>query len=328
MKKFNYKIELYQYLSETKGKLFEMAKKIPGQIGMPDNLLGTFGLSGTISECHGLLRKAIADEVEAGQRKVINSGNLDFEIRKLVKSYYGDEYDAVVASTCEALLMVGFDTLFSPPVAGRGENYRARYISPYERHAHHHAGYGRPFPPRYKDIFADRGVTAGEYGFMGKRLNNLDTILVPMVGGRYDCHGLKYHPCQLLSNVDAKATADAIAATAKRHEASISGFTSLGYTNPSYGYGEVDETGVPVLQKEISKIAQQYNVPYVIDNATAIPFQCVDIRKNEADLMMFSMDKSSGGTTCGLAIGKEESIVPMARAMGTAGPRFGGLISH
>ena len=26
----------------------------------------------------------------------------------------------------------------------------------YEKHLHHHGGYGRPFPGRYKDIFADK----------------------------------------------------------------------------------------------------------------------------------------------------------------------------
>ena len=158
---WNYKIEMYNHLSNVSGKIYADGKKIPGKIGMPDELLGKIGLSGTVSECHGLLRKKVSDAVEGGNRKVVNSGNLDFEVRKLVKSYYGDGYDAVTASTCEALLMVAFETMYTPPLAGRGENYRTRYIAPYERHAHHQAGYGRPFPPKYKDIYADRGVTAG-----------------------------------------------------------------------------------------------------------------------------------------------------------------------
>ncbi|MDP7652520.1 MAG: aminotransferase class V-fold PLP-dependent enzyme [Rhodospirillales bacterium] len=328
MGRFNTKIELYNHLSDTREKLFEEGKKIPKEIGMPSELLGKIGLSGMISECHGLLRKEISDAVEAGNRKVINSGTLDFEIRKLVKSYYGDDYDAVTASTCEGLLLAACDNLFTPPLAGRGENYRTRYMAPYERHAHHQAGYGRPFPPKYKDIFADRGVTAGEYGQMGKRLNNLDVVLVPMEGAKYNSHGLRYHPCALLTHVDAKATAERMAKTARRHEDSLAGFTSLGYTNPSYGYKDTDADGVPILQKEIAKMAQEYDVPYVIDNAAAIPFQCTDIRKIGADIITFSMDKASGATTCGLAIGKEAAISPLSRALGTAGPRAGGVISH
>ena len=328
MGKHKYKIELYEHLSKTQGKLTEDAKKIPKQIGMPDALLGQIGLSGTVSECHGLLRKAVSEAVEAGNRKVVNSGNLDYEVRKMVKSYYGDGYDAVTASTCEALLMVGFETLYTPPLAGRGENYRTRYIAPYERHAHHQAGYGRPFPPKYKDVYADRGVTAGEYGQMGKRLSNLETVLVPMVGAQYDCHGIKYHPCTLLSHVDGQKSADKMRATVKRHEEYLSGFAACGYTNPSYGYKDVGKDGVPVLQKEMANLAHEYDVPFMIDNAAAIPFQCMDPRKIGCDLMVFSMDKTSGAPTCGLAIGTEQAISPLSRALGTAGPRGGGMISH
>ncbi len=328
MSKWKYKIEMYQHLSDIRGQIFAEAAKIPGEIGFPDELLGKVGLSGMISECHGLLRKEISDAVDGGHRKIVNSGNLDFEIRKLVKEYYGDEYDAVTASTCEALVMVSSDTLFTPPIAGRGDNYRARYIAPFERHVHHHGGYGRPFPPKYKDAFADRGVTAGEFGFLGRRLNNLDTLMVPMEGADYSCHGLKYNPCAQLTHVDGKATAIKIEEMAKRHESMLTGFTSIGYTNPSYGYSDVDEEDTPILTKEIARLSKHYNVPYVIDAAAAIPFHCLDIRKAEADMMLFSMDKASGGTTCGLAIGKEEAIVPLARGLGVSGPRMGGLISH
>ena len=328
MAKFDYKIELYQHLSDSREKLLAEARKIPGRIGMPDALLGKVGLTGWVSECHGLLRREIEEAVEAGNRKVINSGSLDYEIRKLVKSYYGDNYDAVATSTCEATLLVGFETLMAPPIAGRGDNYRGRYIAPYERHAHHQAGYGRPFPPKYKDIYADRGVTAGEYGMMGKRLANLETVLVPMEGAQYDSHGLRYHPATLLYDVDAKATAKKFAEVAKRHASQLVGFASSGYANPSYGYKDTDANGVPILQKEIAKLAHEYDVPYLMDAAGAVPFLCTDIRDVGADLMVFSMDKGAGAPTCGLAIGTEQAISPLARALGTAGPRAGGVISH
>ncbi len=328
MSKWKFKIELYQHLSNIRGQIMQEAAKIPGEIGFPDELRGNVGLSGQISECHGLLRKEISDAVDSGHRKVVNSGNLDFEVRKLVKEYYGDEYDAVTASTCEALIMVAFETLVTPPMTGRGDNYRARYIAPYERHIHHHGGYGRPFPAKYKDAFSERGVTAGEFGFLGRRLNNLDTVMVPMVGADYSCHGIKYSSCTQLSHVDGKASAEKIEQAASRHESMLTGFTSMGYTNPSYGYSDTDEEGTPILTKEIARLASHYNVPYIIDSAAAIPFHCLDIRKANADLMLFSMDKAAGGTTCGLAIGREESIMPMARSMGVAGPRMGGMISH
>jgi len=327
-KQWDYKIEMYDHLHKTQDSLYEQAKKIPKQIGMPDRYLRQVGLTGTVSENHGLLRKKISDAMESGARRVISSATLDFEIRKLVKSVYGDEYDAVTASTCEALLYVSYDTLATPPIAGRGDNYRTRYIAPLERHAHHQAGYGRPFPPKYKDIFADRGVTAGEYGQIGKRLSNLDTVLVPLKGAKYDSHGLNYNPCQLLLDVDATASAEVFRQEAKKHEALLSAVAWCGYTLPGYGYREKDEDGVPILQKEMARLAREYNVPSIVDNAAGLPFHCTDIRKLGADLMLFSMDKSSGGPTVGLAIGREEAISPLARALGTQGPRTGGVMSH
>ncbi len=119
--------------------------------------------------------------MDEASTKIIPNKILDEEVREIVKDVYGDEHDGVALNTCEAALWVSFDVLATPPMQGRGDNYRARYIIPYEKHLHHHGGYGRPFPSKYKDIFADRGNTAGELGFYGKRQNNLDTIIVPLM---------------------------------------------------------------------------------------------------------------------------------------------------
>jgi len=328
MAKWTFKMDMYKHLADTRAQLFEEAKKIPKSIGFPEELLGKVGLTGTVSENHGLLRKEISKAIEAGARTPMSNATLDWEVRRLVKSYYGDAYDAVAAATCEALLYVSFDVLAAPPITGRGDNYRARYIAPYERHAHHQASYGRPFPPKYKDLYADRGCTAGELGQSGKRLSNLETVLVPLVGAKYDCHGINYHPCTMMLGVDARKSADVIAKEAKRHEAYLSGFSSIGYTLPGYGHKETDSNGVPLLQKSIAQLAKDYNVPYIVDNAAALPFNCTDIRELGCDLMLFSMDKSSGAPTSGLAIGTEEIIVPLARSLGVHGHRFGNPLSH
>jgi len=328
MAKWEYKMDLYKHLADKKGDFYAEAKKIPKEIGVPDEMLGNVGLTGTVSGNHGLLRDEISKAMEAGARKVIGGASLDREVRRLVKSYYGDEYDAVTASTCEALLYISFDTLAAPPISGRGDSYRARYIAPLERHVHHHGAYGRPFPPKYKDLFSERGVTAGEYGQAGKRLNNLETVIVPLAGANYECHGISYNPCALMLGVDAEESAKQFAEEARKNEQCLSAFSSLGYTLPGYGYKDVDEDGIPLLQKAIAKMARQYNVPYVVDNAAGLPFNCTDIRKLGADLMLFSMDKSSGGPTCGLAIGREDIIVPLAKALGIHGQRYGNPMSH
>src|SRR5205807_2442094 len=168
-------------------------------LGIDAGLRANIGLTGAVSNCHALLTRRVSEAIEAGARRVINSAVLDESIRVLIKDFYGDEWDAACINTCEAGLWVSFDTLFTPPFTGRGTTYRARYVAPYERHLHHQGGYGRPFPPRYKDLFADRGTTAGELGFYGKRMADLDVVYVPLAGARYECHGLKYHPAPLLS---------------------------------------------------------------------------------------------------------------------------------
>ena len=113
-----------------------------------------------------------------------------------------------------------------------------------ERHAEHHLSYGRPFPPKYKDLFADRGATAGELSLAGRRSQNTDIVMVPMAGASYTLHGIKFYPCPLLMNTDADATTGALRRAANIHASDLSGFISLGYDTPGYGCGEKNRDGV------------------------------------------------------------------------------------
>jgi hypothetical protein len=323
-----HRFEFYEALARSAELIYGEVRKAAAEVGVTDEMRGTVGFTGAVSSCHGLLTRYVSEAIEAGSRKVIENSLLDAEVRRLVKSFYGDDHDGAMVNTCEAALWVAYDVLFTPPFTGRGENYRSRYIAPYERHLHHQAGYGRPFPPKYKDLFADRGVTAGELGLYGKRLENLDTVIVPMSGGRYECHGNKYHPAPLLTRVDAEGTVAALAAQAAIHAPLLTGFASLGYDTPGYGYGERAKDGTPILQKRIGELAHQYNVPYVADNAWGVPFLGTDIRATGADVMTYSMDKAAGAPTVGLIIGRESVMVPIRRALGMHGERWGTSRSH
>ncbi|MFZ5642447.1 MAG: hypothetical protein ACOY46_02505 [Bacillota bacterium] len=328
MTKPKYKFQMYRQLQANIPGIYAEAKKVADEIGIPPEIRGKFGLTGAISGCPAPLRKDIMEAGEKGALEVIPLAKLMDEIREIVKDVYGDEYDVASTSTCEAGLWLTFDVLFSPPMQGRGDNYRARYIAPYEKHLHHQGSYGRPFPGRYKDIFADRGSTAGELGFYGKRQNNLDTVIVPLAGARYDVHGIKYHPVPLLTGVDPEASAEKIEFHADIHNTMLTGITSLGYETPGYGYGVKDDEGVPVLQKKLSGIAGKYNIPYVVDNAWGLPFLGFDPVKTGADVVIYSMDKATGAATSGLVIGKEEYMVPIRRAMGMHGDRYGTTASY
>lgn len=328
MSKPNYKFQMYRQLQANIPNIYADARKAADEINIPKELRGKFGMTGAISGCPAPLRDDIMEFNEHGAKEVIPLAKLVDEIRELVKSVYGDEYDAAPVATCEAGLWVTFDSLFSPPMMGRGDNYRSRYIALYEKHLHHQGSYGRPFPPKYKDILADRGSTAGELGFYGKRQNNLDTVMVPLAGARYDVHGIKSHPVPLLTDVDPDGSMENIRKHAQIHMSQLAGFTGLAYETPGYGYAKKDAEGTPLLQKKLGEFAHELNLPYVLDNAWGLPFVGSDIRKTGADAIIYSMDKATGAATSGLIIGKEDIMVPVRRAMGMHGDRYGTTASY
>lgn len=327
-KKWDFRYRLYKHLQANQGAIYAEAKKASEEMGITPEMRGNLGLTGAVSGCHGLLASEVEEAMAAVSRKVLPSAVLDEQIRDEVKAFYGDDYDACLVNTCEAGLAVSYEVLCQPPSMGRGETYRARYMAPYERHMHHQGAYGRPFPPKYKEVNAERGEAAGEYGVQGKRLMNLDTIFVRPDGARYECHGIKYNPIPHMLDVDAKATVKRFRSLADRHADTLVGFASLGYDTPGYGYGEKDRNGAPVLQAGLGQLAAELDLPYIVDNAWGVPFIGTDIRKTGATAIIYSMDKASGAPTCGLIIGKEEEMVLIRRAMGIHGARYGTLSSH
>ena len=156
------------------------------------------------------------------------------EIRRVVKSVYGDDYDAAPVNSAEAGLAVAYDALIAPSLIGRGDPSRARCIVPYERHIEHHGSYGRPFPGVYKDLFADRGATAGELGLLGRRAENVDIVFARLAGASYDVHGIKSYVCPLLLHVDPERSQQVLERTATTHAADLAGFASLAYDTPGF----------------------------------------------------------------------------------------------
>lgn len=323
-----FKFQMYKQLQQRSQQIYAEAKKAVESLNIPAELKGAIGLTGAISGCPSPLRDDIEHAMAAEGRKVVPLAVYVDQIREIIKGFYGDEYDACPVNTCEAGLWTTFECLMTPPFQGRGDNYRTRYIAPMERHLHHQGSYGRPFPPKYKDILADRGSTAGELGFYGKRQANFDTVMVPLVGAEYPVHGIKYHPVPLMKNTKAKESIAELAKNAKRHESLLSGFASLGYDSPGYGYGDKDADGTPLLQKGLAALANEYNVPYIIDNAWGLPIIGNSIKNIGADIMIYSMDKATGSPTSGLIIGKEEVMVPIRRALGMHGNRNGTTSSY
>jgi hypothetical protein len=275
-----------------------------------------------------ILGGSVRAAIEEGSRRLVSLSSLDDRIRVLVKEAYGDEWDGVAVSTCEGALWVVFEALAKPPMLLRGDKYQASFVTPLERHSHHQASYGAPFPPWLKDHMADRGVTSGELGLQAKRCENLSTVFVPLSEARYECHGIKYHPAFLLLNTDGAASAAKIRTVAERHVAGLAAIVSMGYDTPGYGYRDKDSTGAPVLQSALGELAAEFGIPYIVDNARGTPFLGLDPRKVDASVVVYSTDKAFGGPTGGLIIGREEYMVPVRRAVGVHGNRWGTTSSH
>jgi len=323
-----YRMDFYEKLIAARDGLLAKAEAIGRGLAIPSELRGSIGTSGANSAMPGTVRKDIIDAMEEAAGSVVPPRRLGDDIRRVVKSVYGDDFDAAPTNSCEAALGLVYDALLTPPQLGRGETYRSRCIGLLERHAEHQLSYGRPFPPVYKEVFSDRGSTAGELGISGRRAVNTDIVMVRMAGGRYEPHGPKMLPCPLLLETDTKQTIAAVTRSAETHAASLAGFLTLGYDTAGYGYGQRNKNGAPALQAAVGTLASTYGVPYVSDNAWGTPFIGTDPRQVGATVMLYSMDKVAGAPTSGLVIGREEAMVSVRRAMGIQSERFGATSAH
>jgi hypothetical protein len=316
--------QIYQALGRGREAFLRRVSGEARRVGMAEEWKGVIGLTGSNSARPAYLRPDIVAAVAEGARSPKNLIEYAEEIRIVVKQEYGDDYDALPINTCEAALWAALETLAAPPIAGRGDSYRARYVALYEAHGEHQAGYGRPFPPKYKDLFADRANIAGELGVLGRRLNNLDALIVKMAGARYEPHGIKSFIVPLLTSVDAACTRQRLQEVIERHADSVSALMSLGYDSAGYGYGEKRDGVTPDLKVAMGELARACDVPYIVDNARGIPFLGAHPRDMGADLVLFSMDKVAGAPTSGLIVGRPECMIPLQRALGWHSERFGG----
>lgn len=322
------RVELYTRLIEQCNKLLEDAAVIGRRIEADCPTEKSLGTSGAGSAFPGMMREDVIDAIAKAARSHVSPKALGDELRMLVKSVYGDDYDVAATASCEAALGVVYDALLTPPQLGRGDPYRARVIGLLERHAEHQLTYGRPFPPHYKEVFADRGSIAGELGINGRRQPLTDVVMVPMAGSSHILHGPKMMPAPLLMETDAPGTIAALTRAAEIHASELAGFISLGYDTPGYGYAAKTSSGSSSIQVEMGNLAARYNVPYVVDNAWGVPFVGTDPRAIGADTILYSMDKVSGAATSGLIIGREVPMANVRRALGIQSERFGMPSAH
>ena len=198
-----------------------------------------------------------------------------------------------------------------------------RYVALHESYIHHHVAYGRPFPPRYKDLLAERLTTAGELGIEGRRLAGLDVVIVPMAGARYEVHGIRPQVVPLMVDTDAALTAEAVHDAIRYHAGLVTAVCAVGYETTGCGRGRKSDGATSDLMIELGRLARRHNIPFIVDKARGIPGLGSHPDAFAADVMLFSMDKAAGALTSGLAIGPEDRLLPLRRAMGMHGDRAG-----
>ena len=323
-----FKHQFYQHLAASREVIFErLLDEVAPKLGMRDEWRGDLSLTGTNSARPAYLRSDIIRRIDEGARSKTALPAYVERIRELVKETYGDTWDAASFSTCEAALWACFDVLATPPLGGRGESYRTRYVGLYEPNIQHHLAHGRPFPPRYKDIFADRTNTAGELGIQGRRQHNLDVIIVPVEGALYEVHGIKPFVVPMLIDADPTRTKARVQQTIERHVDMVSAICTLGFDTPGFGYGRKSDGETPDLCQAMGELARAYDVPYIVDKARGLPLLGYHPEAAMADVTLYSMDKVAGALMSGLAIGREEVMVSLRRVLGVHSERFGGGMS-
>ncbi|MFX1283078.1 MAG: hypothetical protein ACFFB5_05450 [Promethearchaeota archaeon] len=326
--KIRCKYKWYQEIFSNFPKIIKEARKAAIDLGLDKIQRDSFGTYPGSSSCPGLLPNYVLNDIIKANKHVIPMRKIEDELRNVIKDIYGDDYDSAATNTCESALRVSFETLMASPMLRMGETYRSRFITPYGEDSEYIAAYGRPFPPKYKNLFVDRSVTGGELAVESKCLPNLDSLLVKLVGTKYEVHGIKYNPVPLMTRTDAQKSVERIALVAERHIESLTGFATLGYDTPGYGYGQKDEKCIPILKKGIGDLAQQYDLPYILDGGGGMPVIGLGPNDVGGDIMMWSMDKSARAPICGLIVGKEEVMVPVRKGLGLGGQRYGEVSSH
>lgn len=320
--------QFYQKLLESISAIENEAREAAQTMGLTA-FQGRYGTYQGSSSIPGRLPDYVLDAiVEANRREVVPARHYADAIRELVKTVYGDEFDVCVTNTAEAALRICYETLCAPPSMRKGDQYRGRVLQVLGEDFEWGGGYGRAFPPRYKSLAIDRTVAGGELGIEGKSLNNLDTVFVRGAGVRYEIHGSKPNLVPLMTGLDVEGTLVNLRKAADRHAPMLTGLHAVGYDTPGWGLREKDADGTPRLLKGMSEIATDFDVPFIVDCASCLPFVGLDPRKTGADVMIYSMDKAGRAPICGLIIGKADVLSVIRKGMGWDGPRTGGTSSY
>ena len=323
-----YRHDWYQQIYERFPQIVSEAETYGAKLKL-DKLKGEIGLYSGSSACPARLPDYVLNAiVEANQTEILPVRTVEDRLRNVIKDLFGDDYDGAVVNSCEAGLRVAIEALMAPPFMRRGDAYRARMVATYGEDVEWGMAYGRPFPPKYKNVNIDRTVSGGELGMEAKSLANLDTLFVRFAGARYEVHGVRQNIVPFLTDVDVDGTIENMTRACERNASTVSGFHTVGYDTPGWGHGARDGSGRPALMRKIGELARSYDVPFLVDAASCVPGAGFSPEDAGADIMLWSMDKAGRSPCAGLIVGKSEEMLTIRKALGLGGQRFGHVSSH
>ena len=68
---YKYRYQLYQALYSKIAQINADARRVADDIGIPKDLRGKIGLTGSVSSCHALLRRDVSAAMEKAAREVV-----------------------------------------------------------------------------------------------------------------------------------------------------------------------------------------------------------------------------------------------------------------
>jgi hypothetical protein len=86
---------------------------------------------------------------------------------------------------------------------------------------------------------------------------------------------------------------------------------------PGCGFGPADDAGLPLFHSALGELASEFDVPFLVDNSSAIPFLGPNRAKALVSAEVFG---PYGAGKSGLVIGTEEAVIPMLSAANPALP--------
>ena len=297
-----YRFRMYERLASEAPAILEEVRIAATELGLLDGRKNV-----NPPGADSLPRPNLASEPQ-DPRETVN------RMREVVKGSLGDSLDCCPVSSPAAALWLVRAVALGGTSGRRALELPWRCLMPRQKCLGLLAG-ADPFPPKYQSLvvgFRSGGPTS-DLPASPLASPSFQPVVVPLEGATYACHGPTSSPVSLLAAVRPVPSLEVIATTAETHAPYLAGFIVQGASTPGCGFGERDEKGIHALEKGLSEMAAEFDVPLIIDESFGLPFLSPDPGGSCSRATVFGHPALGG---LGLVIGTEDLVVPMLKELG------------